>query len=168
MHSKGEHGSISSNTGKLSLSFKRILLILSFTLGLILALSERVGAIGMEAAIMSQTNLSGGIATSQNKAPQSIYMEGKESLAGERNGNANELGNDYLARKITEEIQGDPFIESGNIKVSVKNGVAILAGTVKTWTEYAAAMADAFQCGAREVRNQIEVIGETVIAGHRE
>ena len=44
-----------------------------------------------------------------------------------------------------------------NINVTVEGGVATLTGTVETWTERAAAEADAHQGGAMRVRNHIKV-----------
>lgn len=62
-----------------------------------------------------------------------------------------------IEQNILEEIKSDPFIKSKDFEVIVKNGVATLEGTVNNLTEHAAATADAFQGGAREVRNNLKI-----------
>ena len=62
-----------------------------------------------------------------------------------------------IEQSIMEEIRSDPFIASEHIKVTSKNGVVTLKGIVNSLTESAAATADAFQGGAREVKNHLKV-----------
>lgn len=62
-----------------------------------------------------------------------------------------------LQERIEREIQQDPFVSSEDVSVRVDQGVVELRGTVHSITEKAAATADAFQAGAKRVRNLLEV-----------
>jgi osmotically-inducible protein OsmY len=65
--------------------------------------------------------------------------------------------------KIKKDIEGElwwsPFVDSDEIKVTVKNGVATLEGTVQTWSEFSAARENAFEGGATWVINDLSVTG---------
>jgi len=157
MARKRRHGGISKGEG-LRRSLEWILLVISLSLSLILALPERTDATDME-----KDNV-----LTPGKAHRPGPLLPGESMPTQKEGNSGGLRDDELARKIREEILTDPFIESSHIQVSVEDGVATLRGTVRSWTEHAAATADAFQSGAKEVKNQLQVIEQTLVAGHRE
>ena len=72
-----------------------------------------------------------------------------------------------IEQNIIEEIHDNPFIESKNISVTVKNGVTTLRGTANNLTESAAATADAFQSGANEVRNHLKIRDPPIIRTHK-
>lgn len=67
------------------------------------------------------------------------------------------LSDRQIEQNILKEIKNNPFIESKDIIVIVKNGEATLEGTVSSLTEHAAATADVFQGGARKVNNRLKV-----------
>lgn len=74
------------------------------------------------------------------------------------NGNRDKKKDDWeIKQDIEEELWWDPFVERGEVSVSVEKGVAELRGTVDTWSERAAAEADAYQGGALDVRNHLRV-----------
>jgi osmotically-inducible protein OsmY len=62
---------------------------------------------------------------------------------------------------IKENIKGEfwwsPFVDEEEIEVSVEDGIATLTGEVDNWSEWAAAMDNAYEGGARQVRNQLKV-----------
>ena len=58
---------------------------------------------------------------------------------------------------IEEELFWSPFVDSDDITVAVKNGVATLTGTVNSWYEYNAATESALDSGARSVINDLKV-----------
>lgn len=62
-----------------------------------------------------------------------------------------------MKRAVMRELQEDPFVDSEKVSVTVREGLVILEGTVESWTEHAAATADAFQAGARGVENRLKV-----------
>lgn len=90
-----------------------------------------------------------------------IQFENEETASFRENDKILDMKNRHrdqiIEQKILEEIKSDPFIESENIIVISNNGVVTLEGTVKNLTEHAAATADAFQGGAIEVKNRLEV-----------
>jgi osmotically-inducible protein OsmY len=63
--------------------------------------------------------------------------------------------------EILQDIRDDmfwiPFVDAGDIEVSVDNGRATLTGAVDTWRERAAAAGSAFESGAIAVDNQLTV-----------
>jgi len=65
-------------------------------------------------------------------------------------------------RKIKDEIkdqfQWSLFVDGSDIKVSVENGVVTLEGEVYNWSEYNAAEKNAFEAGAKDVINNLDVI----------
>jgi len=69
-----------------------------------------------------------------------------------------------IEQKIREEIQDDPFIQGGTVRISVKDGTATLEGLVRSWAAHAAATADAFQGGAIRVRNRLKVTEDESLA----
>jgi osmotically-inducible protein OsmY len=63
--------------------------------------------------------------------------------------------------QIKEEIEDqyfwNIFVDGGDIRVDVKDGVATLQGSVDSWHELKAAVEDAFQAGAEGVENELLV-----------
>ncbi|MFC1863682.1 BON domain-containing protein [Thermodesulfobacteriota bacterium] len=79
-------------------------------------------------------------------------MCSSQVLAGEMQEN-----DSVIEQRISKELGEDPFIESHGIKVSVKDGTITLTGSVENIIEQAAAAADAFQGGAKEVHNLLKI-----------
>jgi osmotically-inducible protein OsmY len=67
------------------------------------------------------------------------------------------MTDDVIADAIRTQLWWSPFVDSDEVEVSVKNGVATLTGTVTDWSERRAAENNAFDGGAIWVRNQLEV-----------
>ena len=63
--------------------------------------------------------------------------------------------------EIREEIQGElwwsPFVDAEAVGVAVENGVATLTGSVDSWSEWNAAIANAYEGGARRVVDKLLV-----------
>ncbi|MGD9031351.1 MAG: BON domain-containing protein [Desulfobacteraceae bacterium] len=62
-----------------------------------------------------------------------------------------------IKEDIESELSRDPFVDSDEVRVTVRDGVVTLTGTVYSWTEHAAASANAYQGGALKVRNRLNV-----------
>jgi osmotically-inducible protein OsmY len=62
---------------------------------------------------------------------------------------------------IKEDIEGElwwsPYVDSDEVHVAVEDGVATLTGKVDDWSEWVAALDNAYDGGARKVRNELEV-----------
>jgi osmotically-inducible protein OsmY len=58
---------------------------------------------------------------------------------------------------IEDEMFWSPFVDGKKVAVSVENGIATLTGTVDTWGEHNAAIENAHEGGARDVRDQLKV-----------
>jgi osmotically-inducible protein OsmY len=50
-----------------------------------------------------------------------------------------------------------PFVDADDVTIRVSDGVATLTGEVDSWSELRAATENAFEGGARWVRNDLEV-----------
>lgn len=59
---------------------------------------------------------------------------------------------------IEDELWWSPFVDEEQVQVSVKDGVATLTGTVESWWERERATENAFEGGARHVRNNLLVV----------
>jgi osmotically-inducible protein OsmY len=59
--------------------------------------------------------------------------------------------------RITEEFAWSPFVDADRIVVTVSDGVAVLTGVVEDLRERRAATENAFEGGARQVRNHVKV-----------
>lgn len=99
-----------------------------------------------------------GISSGHLQNMESVSPREEINLKGEKI----RLRDEEIEHRILEEINKDAFIESKNIVVSVENGIVTLRGTINNLTEHAAAIADAFQGGAIEVRNYLKVKDNTV------
>ncbi len=63
--------------------------------------------------------------------------------------------------EIKEDIESEffwsPFVDGGDIAVTVEDGKATLTGNVDSWSEYSAATENAYEGGATWVRNELDV-----------
>lgn len=62
-----------------------------------------------------------------------------------------------IEREIEDELFWSPFVDADEVTVTVRDGVATLEGTVDSAMEKGAARDNAFDGGARRVRNLIEI-----------
>ncbi len=64
-------------------------------------------------------------------------------------------------REILDEIESElfwsPFVDSDDVTVTVKDGVATLTGTVDSWSERSSATENAIEGGAVQVFNKLDV-----------
>ncbi len=58
---------------------------------------------------------------------------------------------------IESELWWSPFVDSSDVEVQVEDGVAILTGTVDSWSEWRAARENALEGGATSVSNKLNV-----------
>lgn len=58
---------------------------------------------------------------------------------------------------IRDEIYWSPFVDAGDVKVRVSNGIATLEGSVDSYSEMHSAMANAYEGGATAVINQLRI-----------
>ncbi len=63
----------------------------------------------------------------------------------------------HLIEDIKDELWWSPYVNSEEVIVTVEDGIATLHGTVDTWQERRAATDNAFDAGARSVRNNLNV-----------
>ena len=63
-----------------------------------------------------------------------------------------------IEEQIRDEIFWSPFVDSGDVDVTVEDGMVTLSGTVDTWSEREAATENAFEGGAVGVDNDLIVI----------
>jgi osmotically-inducible protein OsmY len=62
-----------------------------------------------------------------------------------------------IRQDIRDELWWSPYVDSDEITVTVKDGVAILTGTVDSWREWWTASENAYDGGAIRVRNYLKV-----------
>ncbi|MBD3384741.1 BON domain-containing protein [candidate division KSB1 bacterium] len=62
-----------------------------------------------------------------------------------------------IKRDIESQYYWSPVIESDNITLTVENGVVTLTGKVDTWNERRAAERNAYEGGAKDVRNRLKI-----------
>ncbi len=62
-----------------------------------------------------------------------------------------------LKRDIEDELWWSPFVDADQVAVTVDDGVATLAGTVDSWSEYRSAAENALEGGAVAVDNNLVV-----------
>jgi osmotically-inducible protein OsmY len=63
-----------------------------------------------------------------------------------------------IEMQIAEELDWSPFVDEDRIAVTVHDGVATLTGAVDDLKERRAATVNAYEGGARQVRNQLQVL----------
>jgi osmotically-inducible protein OsmY len=73
---------------------------------------------------------------------------------GERTQHKNDTD---LKSSIESEFFWSPFVDQDDVQVAVKDGVATLSGTVNDWGEHGAAIENAYEGGARTVKDQLKV-----------
>jgi osmotically-inducible protein OsmY len=62
-----------------------------------------------------------------------------------------------IVEDVNEQLFWSPFVDSDQISVAVENGVVTLSGKVDTLSEKEAAQYNAYQGGAKEVNNKLDV-----------
>ena len=62
-----------------------------------------------------------------------------------------------IRENVEDQLFGDTLLNSLDVEVDVRNGVATLSGTVKNWEDRRRAQTNAYQGGARLVINQLRV-----------
>jgi len=67
------------------------------------------------------------------------------------------IRDERIADQIESEFWWSPFVDSDDISVQVKDGVATLTGTVDSWSEYRDARENAYEGGAVWVDNELTV-----------
>ncbi len=66
--------------------------------------------------------------------------------------------NDYeIQQDVMNQLYWSPFVDMDDVRIEVENGVVILDGTVDTWVERTSAAKNAYEAGAKDVWNKIEV-----------
>lgn len=67
--------------------------------------------------------------------------------------------NDWeIKQDIENELLWNPYIDKENVIVKVEDGVASLSGKVTFWHQWLQAQKEAYQGGAKEVRNKLKVV----------
>jgi osmotically-inducible protein OsmY len=59
---------------------------------------------------------------------------------------------------VEDQISWSPFVDGHEVNVSVEDGVVTLTGQVDTWAERADAAENAWEGGAKDVRNELTVV----------
>jgi osmotically-inducible protein OsmY len=62
-----------------------------------------------------------------------------------------------IRETIKDRMSWNPFVDAGEVNVTVDHGVATLTGAVDTWAERDAATDDAYKGGATWVENDLRV-----------
>jgi osmotically-inducible protein OsmY len=62
-----------------------------------------------------------------------------------------------IRQDIASELSWSPFVDRDQVTVSVDDGVATLTGTVDNWHERSTAESNAWEGGAKDVRNRLRV-----------
>ncbi len=108
-----------------------------------------------------------------------VYLSGKVNTSFEKNeaervteevkgvvGVVNKLDSEYqwiwkpdreIRADVQDQLEWSPFVDEDNIAVTVLEGVVTLSGTVDTWSEREDAEKNAYQGGAKDVRNHLAV-----------
>jgi hypothetical protein len=128
--------------------------ILLLTLGFLFVLPQVAST-----SDIKETDLLCGVVGSSPIVP--VYVQNQENISNwEDSESINEKGSlkdQEIEQKIIEELENDSFIESKDIIVTVENEVVNLEGMVNDLTKLVAATANAFQGGAKKVRNHLKV-----------
>ncbi len=62
-----------------------------------------------------------------------------------------------IRENVKDQFFWSPFVDGDELKVAVENGVVTLTGQVDTWGERADAEKNAWEGGAKDVRNELTV-----------
>jgi osmotically-inducible protein OsmY len=65
-----------------------------------------------------------------------------------------------LKEDIRDQLWWSPFVDSDDIAVSVEDGVATLVGRVESLRDRRTATQNAYDAGALDVRNMLEIPGQ--------
>ncbi len=68
-----------------------------------------------------------------------------------------EMSDQELAKAVRSELSWSPFVDSDPIRVSSRQGVVTLEGTVEDKSEMTAAVENAYEAGAKQVNNQLRI-----------
>ena len=60
-----------------------------------------------------------------------------------------------ISQDVEDRLYWHPFINSKQIEIEVDSGVVTLEGKVDSWLEYSAAEEEAYEAGAKDVRNKL-------------
>jgi osmotically-inducible protein OsmY len=66
-------------------------------------------------------------------------------------------GDSELREEINDQLFWSPYVDADQVQVRVNEGVATLEGEVDTPSERTAAVAEAYEAGARWVNNELEL-----------
>lgn len=106
--------------------------------------------------------LSGHVDTSFKKNRAERVTEGVEGVVGV----VNKLQYDYrwvwardheIRENVRDQLRWNPFVDARGVSLSVDDGVVTLHGTVNSWSESEEAEKNAFQGGAKDVINNLNV-----------
>jgi osmotically-inducible protein OsmY len=67
-----------------------------------------------------------------------------------------------IREDINDQLFWSPFVDEDNVRVTVEDGVATLTGNVETWGERGAAENNAYEGGAKDVKNKLTVTHRTL------
>ena len=62
-----------------------------------------------------------------------------------------------IKQDVESELYWSPYVDSEDVTVSVEGGVVTLTGKVDTWYERQAAVGNAFEAGAKDVFDKLEL-----------
>jgi osmotically-inducible protein OsmY len=106
--------------------------------------------------------LSGEVNTLFEKNRAERLVEGVKGVVGVRNNIETQYSWEWkpdweILADVRDELEWSVFVEHGNINVSVDDGIVTLTGMVDSWSEYDEAEKNAFQGGAKDVINNLNV-----------
>ncbi|MBD3384098.1 BON domain-containing protein [candidate division KSB1 bacterium] len=65
-----------------------------------------------------------------------------------------------IRRAVNSQLFWSPFVDSDQVTLTIEDGVVTLSGNVDSWSEKSAAEDNAYEGGAREVNNNLNVKGK--------
>ena len=63
-----------------------------------------------------------------------------------------------IREDVKDELFWSPFVDEEQVSVTVDEGVVTLTGRVETWSERSSAEHNAWEGGAKDVRNKLTVV----------
>ncbi len=60
-----------------------------------------------------------------------------------------------ISQDLKDRLYWHPFVNSDRLEIDVNSGVVTLNGKVDSWLEYSAAEEEAYEAGAKDVRNKL-------------
>jgi osmotically-inducible protein OsmY len=67
-----------------------------------------------------------------------------------------------IREEVKEELFWSPFVNEDQVSVTVDEGVVTLTGRVETWSERSSAEHNAWEGGAKDVRNKLSVVHSSI------